>query len=101
MAMNLARPFPKFGDFPKPVEEFAPSAQTFFEDAIMAPARRICADLAGKNIPAAELTDRQKAALYTVAGFMKLENGRLVSIRPVGITDDGNGKYILAIAPEK
>lgn len=71
------------------------------DEMFFAPARRIASELEGKNIPAAELTDEQKCALLTLAGFMRYENGRLVSIRPVGIWDDGNVKYIVAIAPEK
>lgn len=69
------------------------------EDLIYAPARRIARELEGKNIPAAELTNEQKVALFTLAGFMKFEDGRLKSIRPVGIVDDGNGGYLLGIAP--
>jgi hypothetical protein len=64
-------------------------------------ARATAKELEGKNIPAADLTDSQKCALFTLAGFMKYENGRMVSIRQVGITDRGDGGYLLAIAPEE
>lgn len=71
------------------------------DELIYEPASRTVADLEGKNIPAADLTNEQKCALFTLAGFMKFENGRMVSIRPVGIVDDGRGGYLLGIAPEK
>ncbi len=69
------------------------------EDLISETARRIVRELEGKNIPAAELTDEQKCAIFTLAGYMKFENGRMVSIRPVGIADDGKGGYFVGIAP--
>jgi hypothetical protein len=69
-------------------------------DMIFSEARATVADLEGKNIPAAELTEKQKAAIYLLAGFLKYENGKMVSIRPVGIADNGRGGYIVGIAPE-
>ena len=50
--------------------------------------------------PADKLTAEQKCAFYVLAGFMRLENGKLRSIRPVAINDDGKGGYIVAIRPE-
>ena len=63
-------------------------------------ARKVASDIEGKNIPAADLTNEQKGAIFLLAGFMKYEDGKMVSIRPVGITDDGRGGYIVGIAPE-
>ena len=62
-------------------------------------AKRIAAEIIGKNIPAADLTNEQKCAIFTLAGFMKYENGKLVSIRPVGIADRGDGTYIVGMHP--
>ncbi len=62
-------------------------------------ARAIAGNLKGKNIPAADLTNEQKCALFTLAGYMEYKNGKLMTIRPVSIADDGNGRYILGIAP--
>lgn len=60
-------------------------------------AHTVVAELKGKGIPAADLTEEQKCALFTLAGFMKYEDGKMVSIRPVGIADDGRGGYIVGI----
>lgn len=57
--------------------------------------KTIAAKLEGKGIPAADLSDKQKCALYTMAGLMKYENGRMVSIAPVAITDRPGGGYII------
>lgn len=90
--------FPSFAELKSLIDD-APKMPTV-EELIYAPARRTVAEMEGKNIPAAELTDEQKCAIFTLAGFMKFENGRMASIRPVGIADDGNGGYFVGIAPE-
>ncbi len=54
--------------------------------------------------PAAELTDRDKVALALAAGApykTSMSDGRLtVTTGPVGITDRGDGGYIVAIRQE-
>lgn len=67
-------------------------------DLIYAGAQKTASELVGKKIPAAELTNEQQCALFTLAGFMKYKNGRMVSIRPVAICDRGDGGYLLGIA---
>lgn len=93
------RAFPKFSEI-KSLIDAAPKMPSV-DKLIYEPARRIVHELEGKGIPAKDLTNKQKCAIFTLAGFMKFENGRMVSIRPVGISDDGNGGYFVGIAPEK
>lgn len=98
-----AKRFPKFADWSTPEADALdlPNPQEIAEIYIFAPARKICEDLIGKNIPAAELTEKQKAAIFLLCGYMRYEDGKMVSIRPVGIADSGDGKYIVGIAPPK
>ncbi len=63
--------------------------------------RKIAEDLVSKNIPAADLNDEQKGALYFLAGFMEAKGERLQSIRPVAIADNGHGGYIIGISPDQ
>jgi len=86
------------------------------EKCFMAPARKIAEELANPpfltrmklkargltRIPADELTEEQKMALFLLAGYLKMDGatGKLVSIRPVAISDRGDGGYLIAIAPE-
>lgn len=93
---GLERKFPTLDE----IKALADAPEPSTVDALIYdPARRIVADLEGRGIPAVELSNEQKCALFTVAGFMKYENGRMVSIRPVGIVDDGRGGYVLGMAP--
>jgi hypothetical protein len=76
------------------------SAEDQMDRILFAPARKICDELQANPVPAAELTHEQQQAIYLLAGFLKYENGRLKSIRPVGICDNPAGGYVVSMAPE-
>lgn len=62
-------------------------------------------DLPPPGTPVADLTDSQQLSLARAAGAevkLFIEHGRagLRTTCLVGITDDGNGKYIVAIGPK-
>ena len=60
-------------------------------------------DLKTCRVPAADLTEYQKFAILFLAGLMKWdgENGKFVSIHPVGIADRGDGGYIIGSDPSR
>lgn len=76
------------------------SAEDQMDRILFAPARKICDELQANPVPAAELTQEQQQAIYLLAGFLQYKDGKLQSIRPVGICDNPDGGYILSMAPE-
>lgn len=100
----LDRKFPRFSEV-KPIADsdkfpFA-SAVEISEKFIYGPARRIVAELKANPVPAADLTEEQKCAMFTLAGMMEYRDGKMVSRGPVAITDRGDGGYILGMKSEK
>lgn len=95
--------FPDLEVLAKPIDIPAANAQSvgqhIFDDAtdkVLA----INALPIAERPPADKLTPEQRCAFFVLAGFMRYENGKLRSIRPVAINDDGKGGYIVGIAPE-
>lgn len=97
---NIKKParYPTFAEIQE-TPKHIPKMPDIWE-MIQSEARATVAMLEGLGIPAADLTNEQKGAIFTLAGVMKYENGKMVSVRPVGIADDGKGGYIVGIAPE-
>jgi hypothetical protein len=68
----LDRKFPKYGEYAT-LKEFAESDSFKATTLIFDNAQKIAEELRWKQIPAADLSDEQKCALYTLAGLMKYE----------------------------
>lgn len=74
------------------------STHDMVENFLLAPARRVVAELEANPVPAADLDDEQKSAILMLMGLITYNaDGTFVSTYPVAFADREGGGYDVGV----